>query len=120
MPRLTTAYPLRSLFAKAWCLARHGARRFGGRAHQYIAAALRQAWAEAKATAARVADQTARVLASIDSLASDVAAEARYMAAFYAQQAAVRFAAKVVPFPVRPAAPAPAPVFAPVPLRRAA
>ena len=120
MPRLTTAYPLRAIFAKAWCLARHGARRFGGRARQYLAAALRQAWAEAKATAARIAGQTAAVLASIASLPADLAAVDAYMARFYAGQAAARPVAKVVPLPVRPAAPAPVPVSAPVPLRRAA
>ncbi len=33
----------------AWGLARDGARRFGGTVRAYLAEALRQAWAEAKA-----------------------------------------------------------------------
>ena len=52
------------------------------------------------------------LLTSIDTLAADLAAEAAYMARFYAGQAT----AKVVPFPVRPTAAPPA--F--VPVRRAA
>ena len=120
MSELKHVYSLPGIMRKAWCLARHGARRFGGRARQYLAGALRQAWAEAKATAARIAGQTARVLASINSLAADIASVDAYMARFYAGQAAARSAAKVVPFPVRPAVPAPVPASVPLPLRRAA
>ena len=65
MPRLSPAYPLRSLFATAWSLARAGARHFGGRASQYFRAALRQAWAEARSLAATVAAQRARVFAEV-------------------------------------------------------
>ena len=65
MPRLNAAYPLRSLLNKAWCLARAGARRFGGTARAYLAASLRQCWADAKALAAAVAAQRARVLAEL-------------------------------------------------------
>ena len=65
MPRLTTAYPLRSIFATAWAVARAGARHFGGTACAYLAAALRQAWAEARDMAATVAAQRARVLAEV-------------------------------------------------------
>ena len=39
----------RALLRRAWGLARDGARRFGGRVRPYLAAALRQAWAETKA-----------------------------------------------------------------------
>ena len=65
MPELRSAYPLRSIFATAWSLARRGARHFGGRASQYFRAALRQAWAEARDMAATIADQRARVLAEV-------------------------------------------------------
>ena len=65
MPRLVTAYPRRSIFATAWSLARRGARRFGGTARQYLAAALKQAWVEARDLAATVAAQRARVLAEV-------------------------------------------------------
>jgi len=39
----------RALLRRAWGLARAGARRFGGTVRAYLAEALRQAWAEAKA-----------------------------------------------------------------------
>ena len=39
----------RALLRRAWALARDGARRFGGGVRAYLAAALRQSWAEAKA-----------------------------------------------------------------------
>ena len=65
MPRLSPAYPLRSILNKAWCYARAGVRAFGGRAVQYLAAALRQAWAQAKSLAATIAAQRARVLAEL-------------------------------------------------------
>ena len=56
---------LKPLMQKAWCHARDGARRFGGLARSYLAAALRQAWSDAKALAATVAAQRARVLAEL-------------------------------------------------------
>ena len=65
MPRLSPAYPLRTILNKAWCLARAGARRFGGRPVAYLAAALKEAWAEARDMAATVAAQRARVLAEV-------------------------------------------------------
>ena len=65
MPELRSAYPLRTIFATAWSLARRGARHFGGTARQYFRAALRQAWAEARTLAATVAAQRARVLAEV-------------------------------------------------------
>jgi hypothetical protein len=54
--------------AKAWAIARHGARCFGGRPVAYLAAALKQAWAEARDMAATVAAQRARVLAAVAAL----------------------------------------------------
>jgi len=66
MPRLSPAYPLRALFAKAWAIARDGARCFGGRPCAYLAAALRQAWSQAKALAATIAAQCAWVLAEVE------------------------------------------------------
>ena len=65
MPTANRVFNLRPLMAKAWCLARAGARRFGGTARAYLAAALRQAWAEARDMAATIADQRARVLAEV-------------------------------------------------------
>ena len=38
-----------ALLRRAWGLARDGARRFGGTVRAYLAEALRQSWAEAKA-----------------------------------------------------------------------
>ena len=65
MPKAETTYPLRSLMQKAWIVARAAARRFGGTARTYLAAALRQAWAEAKTLAATIAAQRQRVLAEL-------------------------------------------------------
>ncbi len=64
MPRLTTAYPLRTILNKSWCLARAAARRFGGRARAYLAAAMRSVWAEQKAARVEIAAMKARVLQS--------------------------------------------------------
>ena len=47
-----------ALLRRAWALARGGVRRFGGAIRAYLAASLRQAWAEIKA---RIA--TARAMA---------------------------------------------------------
>ena len=117
----------RSVMQKAWALARAGARRFGGRARQYLAEALRQAWAEVRAGAARIAEQTARVLASFASLPAEIAAVDALMDRFYATmpetaeercerlRAEREAVAKVLPFPARVPAAAPA-----LPLRRAA
>ena len=64
MPELRSAYPLRTIFATAWAIARSAARAFGGRARQYLAGALKQAWARAKDTAA----MRGRVLATVAAL----------------------------------------------------
>ena len=65
MPSANRVFNLTVVMSKAWAIARAGARRFGGTARAYISAALRQAWADAKALAATVAAQRARVLAEL-------------------------------------------------------
>ena len=65
MPTASHILSPSALFRKAWAIARDGARCFGGHAVQYLASALKQAWAEAKALAATVAAQRARVLAEV-------------------------------------------------------
>ena len=100
MPELRSAYPLRAIFATAWAIARGAARAFGGRARQYLAGALKQAWAQAKDTAA----MRGRVLAAVAALrfeasALGVAIRRRGEAAFdarlrlHAVEAAARTAA---------------------------
>ena len=66
MPTATRVFNLTVVMSKAWAIARAGARRFGGRARSYFAAALREAWAEARTLAATVAAQRARVLAEVE------------------------------------------------------
>ena len=66
MPRLTHTYSLSAIFRKAWGIARHLAKHQGGSVRLHFAQALRQAWAEAKATAKRIAESNARVLAEIE------------------------------------------------------
>lgn len=53
----------RSIMQNAWAIAREAAAKFGGRAAQYLAAALRQAWQSARAVsitdiARRIAELT--------------------------------------------------------------
>ena len=65
----------RAVMARAWALARHGARRFGGTVRQYLPEAMRLAWAhEKKAAAERVAmeervRETAAFLVSVQQAA---------------------------------------------------
>ena len=59
---------LSHLMRKAWCIARHGASRHGGRPVQYLASALRTAWADAKAAARASAESAARVAACVAEL----------------------------------------------------
>ena len=102
--------PLRSLMQKAWA----GARRFGSTARAYLAAALRQTWAQERQAHANIDAMKARVRHSIATLASDLADSGRFMRDWYARQDAAR-TAEVLPFPVRrpvPAAPAPTRVAA--------
>jgi hypothetical protein len=65
VPRLPHTYSLPAIFRKAWGIARHHAKHQGGSPRAHIAAALRQAWAEAKATAQRIAEKRERVLACV-------------------------------------------------------
>ncbi len=58
-------YHLSALFTKAWGIARHHAKHYGGSVRLYFAQALRQAWGEAKATAKRIAEERERVQAAI-------------------------------------------------------
>jgi hypothetical protein len=62
----TCTYSLSSIFRKAWGIARHNAKHHGGRPRLHFAQALRQTWAEAKATAQRIAESKARVQAEIE------------------------------------------------------
>ena len=66
MPMASHTLSLSSLFRKAWCYARAAAKRFGGRAVQYIGGALKQSWDEARTLAATIAAQRARVLAEVE------------------------------------------------------
>ena len=66
MPTVNRVFNLRPLMSKAWAIARAGARRFGGTARAYIAASMRQCWADAKVLAATIAAQRARVLAEVE------------------------------------------------------
>ena len=80
MPAATRVYNLAIVMSKAWAWAsaRTGAARFGGRARQYLAAALRQAWAEERATVARLIEQEERIrAAAFDLVAIERAAAAR-------------------------------------------
>ena len=95
MPSATRVFNLTVVMSKAWAIARAGARRFGGRARSYFAAALREAWAEARTLAATVAAQRQRVLAAVAALRFEasplgVAIRRRAEAAFAATMEAHR------------------------------
>ncbi len=116
MPRLSPAYPLRTILNKAWAIARSAARRFNAPVRSFLAEALRQIWHEQKTARAEIEAMKARVLHSIATLPDDLREMERQLQAWYAKQAAVRpVPATVVLFP----APRPAVVPA-VPVRRAA
>ncbi len=66
MAELKLVYSLSTIMTKAWGIARHNAKHHGGGVRAYIAAALRQSWAEAKALAKRSAESNARVQAAIE------------------------------------------------------
>ena len=90
MAELKLVYPLSTIMTKAWGIARHNAKHHGGGARAYIAAALRQSWAEAKALAKRTAESNARVQAAIEQIKAShtpetAAVRAAQMAAFKAQ-----------------------------------
>ena len=90
MPELKHVYHLSALFKKAWGIARHNAKHHGGGVRLHFAQALRQAWAEAKATAQRIAEERERVLACVAELRfqqSEIgrARHERHMTAFRAK-----------------------------------
>jgi hypothetical protein len=62
---------LRTILNKAWVIARAGARRFGGTARSYLAAAMRSVWAEQKAARAEIEAMRARVLGVVANLAAE-------------------------------------------------
>jgi hypothetical protein len=67
MAELKLVYSLSIIMRKAWGIARHNAKHHGGgTVRAYIAAALRQSWAEAKALAKRTADGNVRMQAEIE------------------------------------------------------
>ena len=95
MPTVNRVFNLRPLMSKAWAIARASARRFGGTARAYLAAAMRQAWAAAKALAVETAAQRAWVLAEVERIRFEfsplgVAIRRRAEAAFAATMEAHR------------------------------
>ena len=87
MAELKLVYPLSTIMRKAWGIARHNAKHGGGTVRTYIAQALRQSWAEAKALAKRTAESNARVQAAIEQIKAShtpaaAAARAASMAGF--------------------------------------
>jgi hypothetical protein len=90
MAELKLVYSLSTIMRKAWGIARHNAKHGGGSARTYIAAALRQSWAEAKRNAAAIAESNSRVQAAVEQIKAlhtpeAAAARATQMAAFKAQ-----------------------------------
>ncbi len=65
MRQATCIYSLSAIFRKAWGIARHQAKHHGSSVRLHFAQALRQAWAEAKATARRIAEERERVLTCV-------------------------------------------------------
>jgi hypothetical protein len=63
---LKHVYHRSALFKKAWGIARHNAKHGGGSVRLYFAQALRQSWAEAKATAHRIVESNVRMQAAIE------------------------------------------------------
>jgi hypothetical protein len=87
---LKHVYHRSALFKKAWGIARHNAKHGGGSVRTYIAAALRQSWADAKALAKRTAESNARVLEAVERIRAlhtpeATAKRAAEMAAFQAR-----------------------------------
>jgi hypothetical protein len=73
---LKHVYSLAAIMTKAWGIARHNAKHHGGGVRAYIAAALRQSWAEAKALAKHTAESNARVQEAIERIKASHTAEA--------------------------------------------
>jgi hypothetical protein len=87
---LKHVYHRSALFKKAWGIARHNAKHGGGSVRLHFAQALRQSWAEAKATARRIAESNARILAAVEQIEAShtkeaAAVRAASMAAFQAR-----------------------------------
>jgi hypothetical protein len=61
---------------KAWIVAKAGARRFGGAARAYLAAAMRQVWREEKAARAARATSRVRVAAELVRIRAEAAERA--------------------------------------------
>jgi hypothetical protein len=87
MPEARTTYSRTLIMRKAWALARHNTRRFGGSVRAHFPAALRQTWAEVRQLSAETAAMLDRVLAEV----AKIRAEARARRA--AQEAATKAAA---------------------------
>ncbi|WP_323845298.1 hypothetical protein [Microbulbifer magnicolonia] len=60
--RATRTYDHRAILWDAWRIARQASRRFGFSAHSFIAEAMRQAWAKAKAKALNTGTGDAKTL----------------------------------------------------------
>jgi hypothetical protein len=91
-----TTYSRTLIMRKAWALARHNSRRFGGSVRAHFPAALRQAWAEARQLSAETATMLDRVLAEV----ARIRAEARARRA--AQEAAAQVEARMAAAGARP------------------
>jgi hypothetical protein len=89
MPEAPTTYSRTLIMRKAWALARHNSRRFGGSVRAHFPAALRQAWAEVRQHSPETTAMLDRVLAEV----AKIRAEARARRA--AQEAATKAAAAV-------------------------
>ena len=87
MPEARTTYSRTLIMRKAWALARHNSRRFGGSVRAHFPAALRQAWAEVRQLSPETTAMLDRVLAEV----ARIRAEARAKRA--AQEAATKAAA---------------------------
>jgi hypothetical protein len=77
MPKArTTPYPPALIMRKAWALARHNSRRFGGSVRTHFPAALRQAWAEVRQLSLETAAMLDRVLAEVARIRAEARARA--------------------------------------------
>ena len=87
MPEARTTYSRTLIMRKAWALARHNTRCFGGSVRAHFPAALRQTWAEVRQLSPETTAMLDRVLAEV----AKIRAEARARRA--AQEAATKAAA---------------------------
>ena len=65
MSELKHVYYRGTIFRQSWAAARWHAKHHGGKPRQYLRHCLRQAWADAKKNAQKVAESRARVAAYI-------------------------------------------------------